>query len=57
YKVYYHPIAIARNQMRQCVTEFKQMLECPTLIDEVETAKPDFSIQLTDFWRVFMPPG
>ncbi|CAF4438748.1 unnamed protein product, partial [Rotaria magnacalcarata] len=57
YKVYYHPISIARNQMRQCVTEFKQMLECPTLIDEVETAKPDFSIQLTDFWRVFMPPG
>ncbi|CAF4377420.1 unnamed protein product, partial [Rotaria magnacalcarata] len=56
YKVYYHPIAIARNQMRQCVAEFKQMLECPTLIDEVETAKPDFSIQLTDFWRVFMPP-
>ncbi|CAF4277485.1 unnamed protein product [Rotaria socialis] len=56
YKVYYHPIAIARNQMRQCVAEFKQMLECPKSIDEVETEKPDFSIQLTNFWRAFMPP-
>jgi len=52
YKVYYHPISIARNQvydyllfrlvyifhfqMRQCIIEFKQLPERSTLIEEEE---------------------
>ncbi|CAF0824251.1 unnamed protein product [Rotaria sordida] len=56
YKVYYHPIAIARNQICQCVIEFKQMPERSTLTEEVEIETTDFTIQLTNFWLLFISP-
>ncbi|CAF4907847.1 unnamed protein product [Rotaria sp. Silwood1] len=56
YKVHYHPIAIARNQILQCVIEFKQMPDRSTLTEEVETETTDFPIQLTNFWQSFISP-
>ncbi|CAF1387514.1 unnamed protein product [Adineta steineri] len=55
YKVYYHPIAIAKNQIRECIEEFKQMSECATLIEEEIPTTTDFPIKLIDFWRLFIP--
>ncbi len=56
YKVYYHPIAIARNQIRQCIIEFKQSPEYSTIADE-EIQTNDFPIQLNDFWKLFISSG
>ncbi|CAF4899339.1 unnamed protein product [Rotaria sp. Silwood1] len=57
YKVHYHPIAIARNQILQCVIKFKQMPDRSTLTEEVETETTDFPIQLTNFWQSFISRG
>jgi len=56
YKIHYHPIAIARNQIRQCIIEFKQLPEHSTLTDE-EIQTNDFPIQLNNFWKLFISSG
>jgi hypothetical protein len=45
--------------LRQCIVEFQQIPERSTLIEEEEgeVQSADFPIQLTDFWRLFIPPG
>ncbi len=74
YKVYYHPIVIARNQVydyflfdfdcvfyfqvRKCIGEYKQMPERSTLIEEeMENQINNFTIELIDFWKLFIPHG
>ncbi|UJR22525.1 hypothetical protein I4U23_025574 [Adineta vaga] len=59
YKVCYHPIAIAKNQIRQFIVKFQQIPECVASIeeeaDEMKNQPGKFAIQLDDFWRLFIP--
>ncbi|CAF1652915.1 unnamed protein product, partial [Adineta ricciae] len=56
YKVFYHPIAIAKNQMRDFVVEFQRIPECAAAIEgEDATEISNFPVKLIDFWRLFIP--
>jgi hypothetical protein len=44
--------------MRKCIVEYKQMPERSTLIEEeIDNSNIDIPIQLTDFWKLFIPSG
>ncbi|CAF0837554.1 unnamed protein product [Adineta ricciae] len=56
YKVFYHPIAIAKNQIHDFVVEFQRIPECAAAIEGEDVTKiSNFPVKLIDFWRLFIP--